>query len=258
MSRKPVLNLEHAGASGYAPENTLAAFDLAVELGADGIELDAQATADGELVLLHDQSTDRTLRGPDGPCTGPVRSRTLAELRSCDAGSWFNEAYPERARDEYRDLKVPTLREVLDRYGDGLRYHVELKHPENTPGVEDTLLELLDGYPGLRVTVQSFRIASLKMLHALRPGLPLLQLYPPWLPPVSGEALEEVGGYAAGVAPWKDDVDRELASAVLEQGLGLYPYTANEEKELEFLVSLGVSGIHTDYPDRLRDLKRGE
>src|SRR5919107_3041481 len=99
----PVLNVGHRGASGYAPEHTIPAYDLALKMGADYIEQDLQLTKDGVLVVLHDETLDRTARptaeSAPGDCTGLVREKTLAQIKTCDVGSWFNDTYPQYARD---------------------------------------------------------------------------------------------------------------------------------------------------------------
>src|ERR687894_551636 len=91
----PVLNVGHRGASGYAPEHTIPAYDLALKQGADYIEIDLQMTADGVLVALHDDTLNRTAVAPEGVpkqyCSGPVSNRTLEQIKMCDFGSWFNE-----------------------------------------------------------------------------------------------------------------------------------------------------------------------
>src|SRR5262245_18032370 len=106
--------IAHRGASSYAPENTFAAFDLALELGARELEFDVQSSADGELVVIHDHNVDRTTDG-----TGMVESHTLAALRELDAGAWFDRRFSGE--------RIPTLAGVLERYGARARLHVELK-----------------------------------------------------------------------------------------------------------------------------------
>src|SRR5678815_84753 len=125
----PVLNIGHRGASGYAPEHTIESYDLALKLGADYIEQDLQLTSDGVLVCLHDTTLDRTARGPVENCTGPVSAKTLAQVKTCDVGSWFNDANPDRARPEYVGLQVPTLEEVFKRYRRRANYYIETKAP---------------------------------------------------------------------------------------------------------------------------------
>ena len=109
--------IAHRGASAYAPEHTFAAYDLAVEQGADYIEQDLQLTADGELVVMHDETLDRTARGPAESCSGLVRTKTVAQLQQCDVGSWFNTAHPESADARFVGQRIPTMRGIIERYG---------------------------------------------------------------------------------------------------------------------------------------------
>ena len=125
MAQEPLV-IAHRGASAYAPEHTFASWDRALELGADFIELDLQMTRDGELVVLHDEELDRTARGSQQECTGLVRERTLQQIQRCDVGGWFNAQHPDRARDEFVGLAIPTLRQVLERYGLGTRYYAPI------------------------------------------------------------------------------------------------------------------------------------
>src|SRR5271169_2602058 len=104
----PLLNIGHRGASGEAPENTLAAFDLALRQGADGIEFDVRLSSDGVPVVIHDPRLERTTSG-----SGHVDDLPLSVLKRLDAGSWFNRRFPKRAQNRYAGLKVPTLAEVL-------------------------------------------------------------------------------------------------------------------------------------------------
>ncbi len=168
--------IAHRGASGHAPEHTLAAYDLAVAMGADFLEPDLQMTADGVLVAFHDATLDRTARGPANLCTGPVRERTLAEIRSCEVGSWFNERFPDRADPDFVGLRVPTLDDLFERYGATVRWYPETKNPDERlpgqPSMEETLLALLDAHD-LRdaavereqVLIQSFSPASLRRIR---------------------------------------------------------------------------------------------
>jgi glycerophosphoryl diester phosphodiesterase len=258
-----VLVVAHRGASGHAPEHTLAAYDLAIREGADYIEQDLQLTKDGVLVVLHDPTLDRTARGPAESCTGPVVEKTLAEVRRCDVGSWFNERFPERARPEYVGLRVPTLDEVFARYGRGARYYVETKNPEEAPGMEEALLRLLDAH-GLRaasagrwrVLVQSFSPGSLRKLHAADPTLPLIQLFggPDSTSERVRAALPGVAAYAVGIGPSRGAVDAALVAAAHASCLLVHPYTVDDTAEMRSLRALGVDGMFTNLPDRLNAL----
>lgn len=136
------------------------------------------------LVVLHDETLDRTARGPAENCTGRgVDTKTLQQIKTCDVGSWFNDAFPKRARPEYAGLWIPTLAEVFDRYGKRINYYIETKSPETADRMEERLLALMDRY-GLRkpaavrwqVLIQSFSAASLETIHRLDASLPLIQL----------------------------------------------------------------------------------
>src|SRR5918997_3834211 len=165
----PVLNVGHRGASGYAPEHTIPAYDLALKMGADYIEQDLQLTRDGVLVVLHDETLNRTARGPAANCAGRVDTKTLAQLKTCAVGSWFNAAFPAKARPEYVGLRIPTLEQVFQRYGKRINYYIETKSPETADRMEERLLALLDRYklrkPAAvrrQVLIQSFSPASLQ------------------------------------------------------------------------------------------------
>ena len=104
--------IAHRGASGHAPESTLAAYELAHRWGVDYLELDAQLSADGEVVLFHDDTLERTSDGE-----GHIHDYTLAELKTLDTGTWFHEAHPERTEEEYRGAQILTLDELFDHFG---------------------------------------------------------------------------------------------------------------------------------------------
>lgn len=259
----PVLNIGHRGASGYAPEHTIPAYDLALEQGADYIEIDLQMTKDGVLVAMHDDTLDRTAQAPPGVperfCSGPVIKRTLEQIKMCDAGSWFNETYPQYANPEYAGLKIPTLEEVFQRYSTGVNYYIETKNPEAAPGMEEELLRLMQEYnliepaaQNWRVLIQSFSPASLQKIHALEPSLPLIQLFSSTETSQTIQAqLDLVRTYAVGIGPSKSDVDAALVEAAHARCLDIHPYTVNETAEMEALISLGVDGMFTNFPDRL-------
>ena len=259
----PVLNIGHRGASGYAPEHTIPAYDLALKMGADYIEQDLQLTKDGVLVVLHDETLNRTARptaeSAPGDCTGLVREKTLAQIKTCDVGTWFNETYPQYAQPEYVGLRIPTLEEVFQRYRKSANYYIETKSPESAPGMEEELLRLMDEY-GLtkpaadkwQVLIQSFSPASLQKVHTLDPSLPLIQLFSGSETSQTIQAkLDATATYAVGIGPSKSDVDKPLVDAAHARCLDVHPYTVNETPEMEKLISIGVDGMFTNFPDRL-------
>lgn len=257
---RDVMVIAHRGASWDAPEHTFAAYDLALRLGAVWIEQDLQMTRDGELVVFHDDTLGRTARGPAASCTGFVRARTLAELRRCDVGRWFNEANPARARRAYRGQRIPTLDAVLVRYRERARFYIETKSPGEAPGMEVALVASLrrhrlygEAADTGRVIAQSFSAASLLRLHALAPGLPLVQLIDEAIPAATVEAtLDSIARYATGIGPSRRIITAQLVQAAQARGLVVHPYTVNEPATMDFLLRLGVDGMFTDRPDLLR------
>lgn len=257
----PVLVIAHRGASGLAPEHTFASYDLAQSLGADYLEQDAQMTADGVLVSIHDATLDRTARGPVADCTGAVRTKTLAQLKRCDMGSWFNEAHPELARPEFVGQRIPTIEEVFRRYPRGVNFHIETK--DTAPDTDRELLRLLDAYglaqparDGWRVLVQSFSPSDLIGIHAVDPALPTVQLLAGLPPagPARDALLQGISSYAVGIGPSSDGVDAELVAAAHDVCLQVHPYTVDAPAELRALVGAGVDGVFTNRPDILNDV----
>ena len=252
-----MLVIGHRGASAYAPEHTLMSYDLALDMGADFIEQDLQMTSDGVLVVLHDDTLDRTT---GGRCSGRVIDHTLAQVRQCDAGSWFNAAFPDRARDEYTGARIPTLDEVFARYAGRASFYIETKNPDDAPGMEEALLDLLDRYDlrasaasEWRVLIQSFSERSLRLIHELDSSLPLIQLlhHRRESPRTITSRLERIAVYAVGIGPSWHDVDAGLVRAATAACLDVHPYTVNDPDVMLRMSELGVSGMFTDVPDVL-------
>lgn len=246
----------HRGASGHAPEHTLAAYDLAIQMGAEYIEQDVLPTADGVLVCIHDDTLDRTARGPAENCSGNVSDKTLEQLKTCDMGSWFNERYPDKAKPEYVGLPIPTLEEVFQRYGQAAKYYIEIKPNTTTGGaVEQTLLDLIkvyDLYEGMveqrQVLVQSFIPTSLLNMFALDPQVPLIQLFAAG----TNIAAPLASAYSFGIGPNRAELNAFTVDQAHQLGMAIHPYTINAEEDLRSAASLCVDGLFTDYPDRYR------
>lgn len=199
--------IAHRGASFDAPESTAPSYELARELGADYLELDLQRSRDGVLVVVHDNDLQRTSdvaeRFPERR-DSPVSAFTLAELKSLDAGSWFNRVYPQRARASFAGLKILTLDEVMDiAEADPDRrpgLYIETKVPSQFPGIERDLQRALQArgwldQPG-RVVLQSFDRGSLALLHQAMPQVPkvlLLWLGKGAIEPASAQTYAESG-----------------------------------------------------------------
>ncbi len=228
--------IAHRGASGLAPENTLAAFRLAAELGSEFIETDLRATSDGAIVALHDASLDRTTAG-----RGSLAACSSSELRRLDAGSWFDPRFAAE--------RVPTLDEILDwSRQSGLGLFLELKD-EPTDRFFKTLLDCL-GRSGSRnrLAVISFDLAALQALRRLDPelltGLLLRQ--------ASSDAIraaQEAG--ARELLPRHDLVSPGLVEQAHRAGFPVIAWTVNDVSRMRQLLDMGLDGIMTDRPDWL-------
>lgn len=243
-----MLKIAHRGASGLAPEHTMVSFDLAKKMDADYIELDLQTSKEGMLIVMHDPTVERTTDG-----TGAVNDLTLKQIKELDAGSWFNEEYPEHARDEYIGAKVPTLEEVFQRFGKNINYCIEIKEPELNQGIEKKLLDLIRTY-GLeeQTIVQSFSEESLKKFHQMEAEVPLIQLISrPNLGRKAKKQLEAVQTYAIGVGVNMNRINEDYVKQVNKRGLRIHPYTINSKEDMSRMMDWGVTGIITNFPDRL-------
>lgn len=244
--------IAHSGAQAYAPTNTVPAFDLALELGADVLEMDLQLTADGEVVVLHDGTVDRTTDG-----TGAVADLTLEEVRALDAGHAFEDdagGHPFRGQ----GITVPTFAEVLDRYPD-VPLNVELK----TDGGLDLVapvIELLEGSGrAATVTVSSFDAAYLAPVRARLPEVRTNLS--------EAETLRFFVRSLAGLHPWEDlpgtvfqvpeenrgitVVTERFVRAAERAGATVEVWTVNDRDQMHRLLDAGVHGIMTDVPDVL-------
>jgi glycerophosphoryl diester phosphodiesterase len=252
-----ILNVAHRGASGHAPEHTLLSYELGETMKGNYIEVDLQMTKDGELVAMHDATVDRTTNG-----NGLVKEKTLEEIKALDAGSWFNEKYPEYAKIEYVGLEVPTLEEVFQQFGSGANYYIETKSPSVYPGMEEKLLELLDEYNltgvngrSSQVIIQSFSPESLQKVNDLNPTIPLVQLMSYSTPAVISDAqLEIIDEYASGVGMNFSQIDEDYVNKVREHDLLIHPYTVNTKEDMKKALEWGVTGLFTNFPDRFNDV----
>ncbi|MBX3174444.1 MAG: hypothetical protein KF709_08515 [Gemmatimonadaceae bacterium] len=254
--------IAHRGASWDAPEHTFASWDLALRHDADWLEFDLQQAADGQLVVLHDETLDRTARGPVDDCRGDVRSKTLRQLAGCDVGVWFNADHPDRASDAFIGARIPTFDEALARFAPRARLYIEIKNPDEAPGMIDSLLAAL-GQHGLlmpeairrRLLVQSFSAAALRELHSKAPRLRLVQLLDDPIPADSLDArFAAIAGYAVGVGPSRRIVSARFVERAHVAGLVVHPYTVNDSTVMVYMLGLGVDGMFTDRPDLIRRL----
>lgn len=237
------LNLAHRGASRIAPENTLRAFRLALEQGADGFELDVHLSRDGVPVVLHDADLHRTTNG-----SGRVWEKTVAELKALDAGAWKDPRFAGE--------RIPTLDEVFEAFGDRALYNIELKaFTLRSIELVRAVVERVRRY-GLagRVLLSSFNPLALRWAWRLGPEIPRGLLVGPELP------LPLRRAWFAFLAPHQARhlhfrmIDERVVRWCRRHGYAVVAWTANEAEEMRRLIRLGVEAIITDEPDRLARL----
>nr|WP_282020136.1 glycerophosphodiester phosphodiesterase [Planomicrobium okeanokoites] len=263
LNSNEILNVAHRGASGHAPEHTLAAYELGEQMKGDFIEVDLQMTEDGVLIAMHDERVDRTTDG-----SGLVKDMTLAEIKQLDAGSWFNEAYPDKAKPDYAGLTVPTLEEIIGEFGRGSRYYIETKAPNVYPEMQEELLRVLykhkligSNAASSKVLVQSFSADSLLEIHELDPEVPLIQLISYSEPAtITDQEISAIKEYALGIGTSYTSIDKEYVEKIRENELLIHPFLVNSKADMERLLDWGVTGMFTNFPDRLDEVlkSRGE
>lgn len=227
----------HRGASGYAPENTIEAFALAAEMGADGVELDVQFTKDGQLVVTHDEWIDRVSDG-----SGRVVDYTLEELKQFN----FNKTHPE-----YADVcRIPTLREVFECLKDtGLTVNIELKTSiDFYDGIEEKVVALVEemGYTD-RVIYSSFNHKSVLKVRSYQPDAKLAFLYSHELAGAADYA--KANGVCAMHPGLLWTLYEDEVKDCLRKNVEVNVWTVNEEQDMRRLAKLGVNAIITNYPD---------
>ena len=224
--------IAHRGASAHAPENTLAAFQLALEQGSDGIELDVMLSRDGELVVIHDDTVDRTTNG-----AGSVKDMTLAELQMLDAGD---------------HEKIPSLSEVFDLVGGKFLINIELKNYST----------LFDALPiEVAKLVESRGLADSIIISSFNPiNLPRFKRRLPEIsvglltqPQQARRWLWNLFRYDA-LHPYFSDVDAALVAEMHDRGKAVNVWTCDDPEELRRLAALGVDSIITNAPDHTREV----
>jgi glycerophosphoryl diester phosphodiesterase len=233
--------IAHRGASAFAPENTLAAFRLALELGADGVELDAMLCAGDEVVVIHDDLVDRTTGA-----RGMVRQMKLPQLKALDAGSLFDP--------KFAGEPIPTLDEVFAEIGSRAVINVELKnYTTPTDALPDKVVDLVIRH-GLQDSVlfSSFHPLNLIRVRRRLPRTPAAILT---LVGKQGRLLRGWLGRQVApkyIHPYYSDVDAESMAREHKLGRRVNTWTVNEESEMNRLINIGIDGIITDNPSLAR------
>lgn len=238
------LCIAHRGASGHAPEHTRAAFELALEMGAQMIELDVQLSADDALVVFHDADVSRTTNG-----SGKVRELSLEQLRTLDAGSWFGARFAGE--------RILTLEEVLELVAGRVALNVEIKSPREDGSILiPKLIAALEHFGVLATTIiSSFDWWLLGDVRAANDQVRLGLLWSdPLIPWPWDRALKL---QAAHLHPLWAVASRDRVDEAHAHGMWVNAWTVNDLPTMAELIQMGVDGIITDYPDRLLQLLRG-
>ncbi|PJF32474.1 MAG: hypothetical protein CUN52_01450 [Phototrophicales bacterium] len=225
----------HRGASAYAPMNTIPAFELARQQGADGIELDVHRTKDEHVVVLHDFSVDATTNG-----TGDISHMTLSQLKSLDAGSWFDASFA--------NTPIPTLEEVFLAVGRSLFINIEIKSRTiESDGLEAMVANLIQKY-GMqdRVIVSSFNPYAIMRFRGIIANVPIAFLTAPdfHIPPPDGLVYEASHPYEGSLNETTISEYRAVAPII-------NTWTVNDADRAVELAKMGVNGIITDNPSAI-------
>jgi glycerophosphoryl diester phosphodiesterase len=246
----------HRGASADRPEHTLAAYELALREGADGVECDVRLTRDGHLVCVHDRRVDRTSTG-----TGFVSDLTLAQLRQFDWGAWHGSRRPGAGTGDTGLLTLEDLVKLVLDWQRPVKIFIETKHPVRYGAlVESKVLALLHRY-GLagppsadlsRAVVMSFSAAAVWRIRRAAPLLPTVLLgdtsrY------LGGSAATTVGATAVGPSITTLREHPELVDRAAAQGRAMYCWTVDHYEDVEFCRDIGVGWIATNHPGRTRE-----
>jgi glycerophosphoryl diester phosphodiesterase len=236
----------HRGASKAAPENTLPAFEAAIRLGADGIELDVQYSSDGALVIFHNATLEKTSDG-----TGRVTAHTLSELRALDAGSWFDPTFA--------GTRIPTLDEALDLLKGKLLINIELKVLETLQSGlgADTVKAVRARGMADQVVISSFNPFVLRQAKQAGPEIECALLLAHDLPGWMHWGVTRRYCRADGLHPDSDMVDETYMARARKASLPVRVWTVDAEDEMRRLIALGVDAIITNVPDVLVNLMSG-
>lgn len=242
-ARERIQVLAHRGASAYAPENTLAAFRLAIEQRADWLELDVQQTRDGQLVVFHDLRMERTTNG-----TGALRELTLEQVRQLDAGSWYGPGFAGE--------QVPTFEEVVSLAREqNVRIFPEVKDPRLYPGIEERVASVISAYGYEdRTIIQSFDMTSLERLRQVNPRLKLAALYTA-ASPLRGDPPP---GVSVVGPPWElVNLDPSIVRDAHASGRQVVVWSVEGAAAVRPLLEARVDGIITSRPDVVRAMLEG-
>ncbi len=246
-SKRTVEVIAHRGGSRLAPENTLAAFQNAIDLGVDMIEIDVEQTSDSVVVVIHDSKVDRTTNGK-----GSVDSLSFDYIRTLDAGSWFDKSFENE--------KIPTLDEVLDLINGKVKLLIEIKEgSERYPEIEQKTVNVVQNYNAYSwVIVQSFNKKAIDRVRRLDKGVKTFYLlgrnFDEYYAELRSDNNPELKLNYDGIAVHHSKLSPESVDSVKQFGLEVYTWTVDEVDEMKKMMDAGVDGIITDSPDKLINL----
>lgn len=234
----PFQSIAHRGASALAPENTLASFEKAIELGFDYIELDVRLSKDKQLVVIHDANVMRTTDGE-----GLIEDLTVKEIKKLDAGSWFSPAYAGE--------RIPLLNEILKEVSGKTGIIIEMKSPENQPGMTEILANMLHSFkPDNEIKVQSFHINEIKKFHQLAPEIPAGLLLSKHLDLFHLASYRE---FASFLSVHHLLLSKSFINQAELFGYEIYSWTISKQYQFADMQRLGVHGIISDDEKRIPD-----
>ena len=224
--------IAHRGASAYAPENTLAAFRKAKELGTGWFELDVYLSGDGIPVVLHDETVDRTTDG-----TGNITEKNIGEIKLLDAGSWFGP--------EFAGEKIPTLDEAVAFARDNINIYIEIK--DANPDLPAKILECVKSHDMVKnVVIQSFSLEQLSIIRNLHKTIAIEYLVGDYME-IDLQRAASVG--ARSINPSFKELNADDVAQIHRLDLAVVPYTIDDPGDMERLLAMGVDGLITNKPD---------
>lgn len=234
--------IAHRGSKGVRPENTLAAFNKAIDEGADGIETDVHLSSDGELVIIHDETVNRTTNGE-----GRVFDKTLAELKELDAGGYFSE--------KYVDERIPTLKEVFDllieRKYTGI-FNLELKTDKiKYPGIEHKVYDFFMNHAyNFHLVYSSFNPHTISTMHKLQPDVETASLFK-----INTQAARKFIRRRV-IQEWHPSIAWVRSHRFFLPRVELRPWTVNSEEDIRYCYKKKFKGIITDYPAKALKIRK--
>ncbi|MTI48597.1 glycerophosphodiester phosphodiesterase [Sporosalibacterium faouarense] len=241
---KKTFVIAHRGASGHAPENTMISFQKAIDMGADGIELDVHISKDDKLIVCHDERVDRTTNG-----IGFIKDLTLDEIKKLDAGYWYDK--------KYANEKIPTLEEVLYLFqGKDILINIELKNGIiQYDKIEEKVIRVLEKFKLMdRTIISSFNHYSLIKIKEINSSIKTGALYMcglvnPW-DYVIRLNIDVIHPIYFALYP-------DLIKKCKERNVEINTYTVNCDEDMKKVIDLGVNGIITNYPDKAKKILEG-